>query len=279
MSHTYASVAAFRDYIRDNGSSETATNDALLLGFLEAASRKVDDYCDRSRYGSGFGPRIGTNRYSTRGDTLLELRDDILTVTSVTTQDWPGGTTHSLTEDTDYYTAPDAQTQKRQLSLTWLGIAGFGWGQRGCTVAGVMGFSNDTVAVNATVASGLSSGTTATTFVTSASPDVSPGQTLYIGTEQLYLRALSGTQATVTRGANGTTAATHVDTSAIAVFTYDPRVVDATLQVALRRFKQRDAGASGAYGGGTFPESANVPLSELTILNATVGSLRINPYA
>jgi hypothetical protein len=105
MSHTYAPLTAFKDYIRDGGSGGTATtNDARLLAILESASRAVDHYTDRSVFGSGFGPRLGTNRYDGNGSNVVPLDDDLLTVTSITLLDAPAGSSLGTpVADTDYY--------------------------------------------------------------------------------------------------------------------------------------------------------------------------------
>jgi hypothetical protein len=100
---------------------------------------------------------------------------------------------------------------------------------------------------------------------------------LLIGTEQCYLYVLSGTTATITRGANGTTAATHIDTSAIAVYQYDSRVHDVCLRLAMRRWKARDAGADGTDGSLDMPGIATRE-GEDTIIRRGLADLMLVGY-
>lgn len=282
MAHTYADLAAFKNYVVDTGSTVlNAANDVPMLGMLEAASRRVDEFCDRSRFGSGFGPRIGTNKYDSAYNHLLRLHDDLLSISAFTflnaTND---STTITPVADTDYflrgvdgaYLAP-----YREILLHGFGAstaATFGWGFRTITVTGTWGYQSDVLLSSTTVASGLSSSASATTFTTSATPTIAIGQTLRIGSEDLYLTGLTTTTATVERGANGTTAAVHADNSTISVHRYPRQIVNATLQVALRRWKMRDSGLTGDFGGGQIPGTVQRD-SEMALLRATVGHLRL----
>ena len=111
-------------------------------------------------------------------------------------------TTSTPAADTDYYllTGTDdySPAPYRKLLLHGQGtITRFGSGFRVTDIAGSWGYSDERVTSATTVASGLASDAAATTFVTSASPAITVGQTLLIGTEQVYLTGLSGTTATI----------------------------------------------------------------------------------
>lgn len=262
MAHTYATVADANNYLMSSGATvfaaEAAAQVAVKLATLEAVSRRIDYVCHRSAFGSGFGPRLGTNKYDGDGSDTLHLRDDLLSVTTVTSYPITGSTTSSTpVSDTDFYlTNFDGYTGPpwRKVVLHGRGTPlYFGAGLRVTTILGTWGYSNVTAASTTTVASGLASGTTATTFTTSATPTISPGMTLLIGSEQLYVSGLSSTTATVVRGVNGTTAATHANSSAIAVYTYPGGVNEVALRLFTRRWKARDAGADGTDGGGDMP--------------------------
>lgn len=285
MAHTYATLAEFNDYITSGGSTkfagESAAIVALKLSILESVSRRIDAACHRSSFGSGFGPRIGTNKYDGDGCNELGLRDDLLSLSAFTVASVTGGAGVSPVVDTDYFLAnPDGYTGPpyRKIILHQQGSPTvFYSGYRTVVATGTWGYSNVTIPNATTVASGLSSGTTATSFTTSTTPTISPGNTLLIGTEQLYLYALSSTTATVTRGANGSTAATHTDNSAIAVYQYDGRVHDVCLRIAMRRWKARDAGADGTDGGLDVPSVA-MREGEDTIIARGLGDLMLVGY-
>jgi hypothetical protein len=209
------------------------------------------------------------------------LRDDLQSLSAFTVATVTGGAGVSPVVDTDYFLAnPDGYTGApyRKVILHQKGSPTvFGSGYRTIVATGTWGHSNVTIPNATTVASGLSVGTTATSFTTSATPTISPGHTLLIGTEQLYLYALATTTATVTRGANGTTAATHADSSAIAVYQYDSRVHDVCLRLAMRRWKARDAGADGTEGGLDMPVNATRE-GEDTIIRRGLSDLMLVGY-
>lgn len=257
MPHTYATVPEADDYEVSGGSvkyaTQTAAIVALKLSILESVSRRIDEVCHRSRYGSGFGPRIGTNKYDADGSNELLLNDDLLSVTTLGVASQTGGSATTLTVDTDYLLTSSSGytgTPYRKIIRHTSGSPySFGTGYRLISIAGVWGYSNVTIPSTTTLASGFSASTTATSFTTSASPTIQPGHTLLVGTEQMYVRSVSGTTATVVRGVNGSTAAVQADGSAIAVYQYDGRVHDVCMRLYLRRLKARDGGADGTEGG------------------------------
>lgn len=268
MTHTYASVAEFADYLRDNGSSDLGeTLHPEWLVHLEGASRRIDAYCGRSRFGSGFGPRVGTNRYDYPGWTL-NLGDDLLSLGTVTTYESVGGSGTTLTDETDFLKEPYEPAPYRALRIHGDSSATWGGGDRGNEVFGTWGYSNETLSAG-TVALASSTATAGTMTAGSASP----GQTLLVGSEQVYVTASAGgTALTVVRGVNGTTAA--AGTAAASVYRYPREVTQACLQIALRRWKSRDAGVTGDYNGGLIPTQTPRD-TERSILNATVHHLRI----
>lgn len=257
MAHVYATLADLKNYITDGGSSSLGTtNDTLLLAVLESVSAVIDDRCERSAFGSGFGPRTGTNKYDGRSTNKLRLRDDLLTVTSVLLRDYTASSgTQAPVADTDYYLLNAEATYSpgpyRTMLLHLQGIPIFGYGFRVTEIAGTWGYQNVTVTLTATT-SAIST-TTTTSVTVSAGTEFSAGQTLLSGTEQMYVSAVSGTTLTVVRGANGSTAATHGAAAAVAKYVYPGPVREVCLRLALRRWKARDAGADGMDSGVFLP--------------------------
>lgn len=286
MAHTYATVAEANDYITSGGATKFATESAaivaLKLAILESVSRRIDSVCHRSAFGSGFGPRIGTNKYDGDGSNSLLLRDDLLSTSAFTVASVTGGTGVSPVVDTDYFLAtPDGYTGPPYRTIILHGQGSptyFGLGYRTVVVTGTWGYGNVTIPSTTTVASGLASGTTATTFTTSATPTISPGHTLKVESEQVYLYALSSTTATIVRGANGSTAATHANSSAIAVYQYDARVHDVCLRLFMRRWKARDAGADGTSGGLDIPAQTTTEGEDLIIRRGLSDLLLLGQY-
>ena len=81
----------------------------------------MDAFCDRSDFGSGFGPRAATNRYDTDGSAWVDLRDDFLSFGSIDLIASVGGSTASLIVDTDLYARPYSGPPYTSLVFTGLG--------------------------------------------------------------------------------------------------------------------------------------------------------------
>lgn len=275
MAHTYASLADYKAWVDGNGGADFGTaNDASLLLTLEAASRRADAFCNRSRFGSGFGPRTGTNRYDGDGGAELMLDDDLIAVTSLIVYDGTALATYqSPVADTDYYLLPYDSTPKREVYLHGQGTVGaFTAGLRTVAVTGSWGYAAETVTASAT-ASAIST-TTTTSITVSSGAEFSAGMTLLVDAEQLYVTAVSNTTLTVDRGANGTTAATHAGSSAVAWYRYPRDIKDAVVRIAHRRWRAKETGVTGDYGAGDVGGFSNRD-TEYAILRDSCGRFRM----
>jgi hypothetical protein len=271
--HVYACLQEFKDFLREQGSTSLGTNqDATMLGVLESASRRIDEWCGR---GSGFGPRTGTNTYDGDGTDVLWLNDDLATAAPTVKVD---GVT--LTVDVDYFLRRaggaygDPPYRRVQLDDDWFPI-----GLRKVTVAGPWGYPSITRDLTITTAEALDA--TEQVCDVSGVTGLSPGMTLLIESEQVYVSAVTpGTTNTITidRGVNGTTAALHNTGLTPKRIIYTAAAVDACNRVALRRWRSRDAGADGMDGGGQVGVIAPREGEDL-ILARTVGHLRIERVA
>jgi hypothetical protein len=287
--HTYASLDELKSYFVDGGSAYGTANDAGLLALLESSSRRVEGYCGRSPANqSGFGPRTGTNAYDAQGwyggftlyrdNMVMDLNDDLLTATTVTVLDQTGGTPTTMTEGTDFYLQPYNNTPKRTLVVTGLGQSYLVPGLKILSLAGTWGYAQEIATTGATLGTVSASATTA--IITGGG--LSVGNTMRVGSEDIYISATTagsalvttGGTVTVSRGANGTTAAVQAAGAAISVHRYPREVVDTTIRVAQRRWKMRDAGLTASFGGGAMP-GTTFGDSERAILGAAVGHLRI----
>lgn len=272
MSHTLADVTLFKLHLTDSVSGISSVVDPALLATLEGASRSVESFADRSDFGSGFGPRIVTSqRYTGSGSDYIDLRDDFLGITSVAVY-WPptqGTATYAFVQDTDYYLEPYVAPYR---GMRLHGLGQFGWWPNGSRilVSGTAGYANTIVTTSVTMGTVDASSTSITV---SAGSVVAAGHTIHYGTEDIYVTAVtSGTALTVKRGQNGTTAAPIAAGGTVSLYTYDPRAVEATLAVAQRRWKQRDAGLSGDFG---ITQVAGFRDTEKSILRSVAGPLRV----
>lgn len=286
MSHTYASVAEFAAALQD-GSPNTPAE--VVLKKLEAASRRVEWYCSRSRFGSGFGPRYGTNRYS-GGEAAypdqavvgsggyrdrLYFDDDLIDLTTLGVVLSPGASATTYTEDTHFFLVPYDRVPARALVLADSSPMVFPALRRNISAAGIWGYEDRRETAVATM--NVVADATTRTLTPSAITEFSPGQTLWLETEMVYVHVVGTTTLTVDRGANGSTAAAHAALTPIKVARYHSSVVDATLQVATRRWRRRDTNQAQAFGESGFVQLAPEP-GEMSILRNTVDDLRCENF-
>lgn len=286
--HVYASLDEAKRYLRDEGEAwgSGSTNDALALRQLASVSRRVDDWCRRSAFGSGFGPRLGTNRYDAAGGSDLFFRDDLIETTSVVSRALTAATDSvSPAADDDYYLTNQQGTYEpgpfRRAVLHGQGtVAAFGRGYRVLSWTGSWGYEDRTLVLTAALAAAVADAEITTVSV-DALVEFSPGQTLRIDDEQVYVEDVTESEdemtpptITVVRGVNGTIAAAHADESAVELFRYDPRVVDATLRVFGRRWRARTSGADGSDGNGDIGMVTPREGEDL-ILRRAIGELRL----
>lgn len=275
--HTYASLADLKAWMVSNGATDYGTtDDAALLTILEGASRRVEGFCQRSANGSGFGPRTGTNRYDGTGGNVLMLDDDLLSLTTCKVYASTASATYqTAVAETDYFLFPYDTLPKRRVILHGQSsaISVFTYGRRTVELIGSWGYSDERVTCTAT-ASAIAT-TSGTSVTVSSGAEFAVGQTLLIDSEQMYVTAVVSTTLTVVRGANGTTAATHGAASAVALYRYPREVVDATLRIAHRRWRAKEAGLTMDFGGGGVPTAPYRDPTENSILNASVGHLRL----
>ena len=118
-------------------------------------------------------------------------------------------------------------------------------GQQTLTILGQWGWQNDTESISTVDAIGSSSTTTVT--VTSGSTTY-VGDTILVGTEQMYVTNVDGNTLTVIRGVNGTTSATHSGGATYYRYKYPADVVQACLDIARTYWRSRDVGQSQILG-------------------------------
>lgn len=269
MSHTYADLQAFKRFLIDQDDADAAAwsdSDPTILTLLEGASRRVDTFCDRSDFHSGFGPRIATNRYDMDGSNEVDLRDDFLAFGTIELIASVGGSTATLVIDTDIYARPYSGPPYTSLVFTGLGGAPSS-GLRLLSVAGTAGYSDETYPLGT-----AGTATASATSLTLTAGTAYGGMTLRVDSEQMYVTTSGGT-ATVVRGVNGTTAAIHAANSTVYAYRYPRDVVTATLMIAQRRQRSAQSGVQGDFGGGSLPIVGHRD-SESSILRGTVNGYR-----
>ena len=292
--HTYASADDLRDYLAGTSYSSGWTADAgSIRRVLEAASRRIDFYCE----GGTFGPLTETRLYDIGHGSLIQSPqymvmagiDDIavsellanvipldgwlISATTVTVYDATDrGSSDTLTEgyNADFFLVPYNASPKTIFKLNEDTAKTLDAGQQTFSILGEWGYSADTLSV--TTSDAISS-TTATSISVTSATALGPAQTILIDSEQLYITAISGNTLTVERGVNGTTAATHSGRAGLTRYDYPELVVQACLDVAKLTFRNRDLGSAGTIGSGEM--SMTVAEGEVRSVLMTLADFRV----
>lgn len=232
----YATVAAVK---ADQGIVVT-THDARIEQLIEAASRECDAFCHRHFY-----VWQGIRYFNSRACSELII-DDLLSVSALTADSEEDGTFdgETWTLDVDYHLQPDNEWPKCRLILGKAGNYSFADSRRYLKITGMWGYGDGRSATPYVPAgvTGSVGTTTGETLSISAGGVLAQGHTILIGTEQMYVRAVSDGVATVARGVNGTTAATH-STEAVYIYQYPAQLVRFVRWLAGHSYiEQRQAG-------------------------------------
>jgi hypothetical protein len=267
--HVYASVDLFKDYLAgDTYAADWGDDETVIRHILESASLTIEAYVGNRC----FAPYTATREYDL-GKGALRRRsemprdrhvvlatdpvlgvvplDDWLTAVPTTVTAYDSSARDSSTVLTeglanDYILEPYPQAPYHTLKLTENTANNLSQGQKTLTVLGAWGWQNEVI--NGDTLNGAVSSTTTTIVKTNGSAAIYSGNTIRIDSEQLYVRAKNGTNLTVFRGVNGTTAATHADVSNIYVYQYPSDVVEACLAIARDRWRSREAGTTAIIG-------------------------------
>lgn len=256
MTRWYCTLDALKSELGDTGTA----NDARYRRYIANASRAIEDVTGRT-----FVPVTATKYFDapTRcPDRLFLEYDDLLSITTLEdqtgtiTDDWEtvdGGGVRGITtlEDqtstitaANYWLYPLNMTPKHSIVLdtTTLGRA-FEYDddpEKAITVTGRWGYCEDTVATGLTLGAAIAS-TTATGIVLSGA-GCEVGWTLLVDTEAMFVTNVIGNVATVERGVNGTTAATHLIAAAVSRYVVPVDIEQACIDMALHTNNVRLAG-------------------------------------
>ena len=251
MGHAYITLGALKGAGALNITG--TANDDRLLALAEAASDVIDRWCNRHFYALK-----ATLRFDGNGEATLGVPDLVSVVGGgVRTYDgygagatvWDAGDYELLPFDANPTSAGSASSRPyTRLLATGAGDrACFPLGRGNVEVSGVWGWGQRLRRATET-ANAVSDGA-ATAVTLNAHADVSPGHTLLIGEEQVYVRARVRNTLTVERGVNGTTAAAIAAKSAIDIYEYPPAVSEAALQLAIRMWQSARGGVDDWQAG------------------------------
>ncbi len=222
---------------------ETGTaNDARLGRYVAQASKSIEAFTGRTFY-----PVTATKYFDAPRDgcSLFLAYEDLLTLTTLT--DDAGVITSA-----NYWLYPLNMTPKHSIVLD-TGSLGrcfeYDDPQRAISIAGQWGYCDDYQSTGLTLGAAVSS-TTETVVVLSGS-GAQVGMMLLIDAEAVHVSAVSGNVATVQRGALGTTASTHLVSTAVYRYIAPLDVMLACVEIASYVNNTRTAGGvkSETIGG------------------------------
>ncbi len=241
MFGSYASIADVKGIL---GISAT-TDDTMIRKQVEAASRAIDNYCNRT-----FVTQTATKYFN--GANVLWI-PDLLTVTTLKTDEDGDGTYENTyqvaTEPIDYYlygvgledtlnTFPKIRIE----TSVYGDYGGFATGcKKGVQIAGVWGYGDGISATpyiaDTTITEDLTAGESAVDVT--AVTNLSAGQLILIGSEQYYIYSISSLTLTVEPGVNGTTQATHSSGATIYIYQYPSDIRQACIDLSVALYQNR----------------------------------------
>lgn len=248
-------------------------HDGRLLALLGEASRQIDGHCNRHFYVLHTTRRFEANWWSAGMQQLLV--PDLIAADSVrvaarfdgppreprwrtasyrlypldAAPEQPWGRPHTRVSIDPVCTPQCRRTDCHAL----VEISGR-WGYRqvvsdtGATLAAPFAEDDDTITV-------------------SDGAPFSPGQTLLVGDEQLYVTTVVETALTVVRGVNGAAVPAHMTGAPVGVYIYPAPVVEACLQLAMQlwRGSVSEQAPSGRAGLGREVETLLAPYRKLPV--------------
>ena len=279
MYGTYATIADLKGVL----GISTTTDDTVMRKELEAASRAIDHYCNRYFY-----VQSATKYFN--GANVLWIPDCLVVTTLKTDED--GDATFENTFATTDYIKYGAGGDDALNLFPYIRIeisedsdyGAFATGvKKGVEIAGTWGYGDGISAtpyiVDTTLTAAISS-TTATTCTVTSVTNLSAGTTILIDTEQMYIYSIATLTLTVERGVNGTTAATHTNSTSLYIYQYpaDVRQACIDLGVAFYQLRAKKGMRSEKIGDYSYAlESSRMPGMKgviKTILDDSVYSYR-----
>jgi len=224
--------------------SSITVKDAQIDKFIARASKRIEKFTGRR-----FIPWTGVKEFDYQGTKELIFGDDLVSASSVAHGD---GT--DTIDPTDYFLYPlnAADDNKPYLTLQVLTTDDFiiydDTRQSAIQITGKWGYCEITKNSTSLLSAAISS-TTAITVGVDDGTDFSIGQVIKVDDEQMFITNISTNDLTVSRGLNGTTAATHVNDSIVYILKA-PEDIQMACEILVARWLHR-ADASWADRIGT----------------------------
>lgn len=229
---TYCSLVDFKSNLGITSSAD----DVAILKTLEGATIAIERYCQRK-----FSVEYGTKYFT--GANRIWFKPDLLSASTVKLDEDGNASFESTVTTSDYVLFPLNEFPKTYMEISDnsnYGTFAYGY-KKGVEIVGDWGFGDGESATpyteqSKTVASMSSTASTQSVVST----NLAVGQTWLIDSEQIYVKDLTASLATIVRSVNGTTATTHVASSTIYVYDYPSDIKNACYQRSARLWLTRD---------------------------------------
>ena len=247
------------------------TGDLTLWHLLNVASRVVEGHCGRTFYVT-----LGSRRFDVLDRGVVHV-DDVIEVAQLA-EDWDGdGVYERVRPRLEYMlyplgSAPRSLNGSPYRSVRPLRLRGtlcFPLGRAAVQIAGRWGYRSHFVSLDGYISnSGVQLTKGSRSFRVDDDANIRAGQTILVGNEQMFVKQVGASVLNVERGINGTTASSHADGSSMEVLLYPAEVVEATLLVAVDRWRRRDGVARSSDGSADASEELYDPSGDVARLLA-----------
>ena len=272
--NVYATPA---DLKRRLGITDT-TRDSTLWHLLHVASRIVEGHCARNFYVTSESKRFDVrDRHGVQVDDLIEIAQVV--------EDWDGdGVYERIRDRKDYILYPLDSNPHSLRGVPFHALRTprrrggrcFPTGRAAVQITGRWGYRSHFVSVDAYINnSGSQLSKASRSFKVDDDANIRAGQTILVGNEQMFVKQVGASVLNVERGMNGTSAVAHDDGTLLKALSYPAEVVEATLLVAVDRWRRRDGIArSNDVAAGAHDELYD-PSGDVSRLLAPYRRLRI----
>lgn len=237
--NAYASLTELKGLL----GTSTTTDDVVMRKILEAASRIIENSLNRRFYST-----TETKYFNGAGQVLWV--PDLLSIdaSGLKTDEDGDATFENTFATTDYILygggLEDALNLYPRTHIELSHDSDYGsfanGVRKGVQITGVWGYGDGTSATPyvATAITGTIATTAGLTLTLSADGTIEIGHTILCESEQMYVTALGTLSATVERGVNGTTAATH-SAKTLSYYRYPRDIMQACLDLAVALYQNR----------------------------------------
>jgi hypothetical protein len=260
--NVYATLADYKAYVvaRGQASEPDVTDDGVIEGLLETASRYIDDETGRNFY-----PYVQTRYFDVPESRELCVDEDLLEVLTLTNGD------STTMPSTEYYLVPRNIYPAYALkitdisSYTWLTNSAGSY-ENAVSINAIWGFRQRYSAEGWKLAGTLGAAvadTSTLSFTMTAGHTLKTGQVWRVNNELVQGTVNTNTLNIDTRGANGSTAASHLINTAVYYWQPEQGAKNAVLEIAnsayRRRFGNTTSSAVTITGAGVVISPRDIP--------------------